>query len=135
MAANVDVQIGIFRHQVMARRHLPPATFLHDKSLLFDLSTTSLSFLPSTSSCLERSILSMTMIHHDPDSVDVEIPHTAGIAGSHEPTPPPIRIVSMNAVSTTCAVGGVRWEPATDWTFRSRVWSLPCRESVCTRTQ
>ena len=36
----------------------------------------------------------------DSDSVDVEIPHTSGVASSREPTPPSVCIVSMQGSKT-----------------------------------
>jgi len=33
--------------------------------------------------------------HDSPDFVDVEIPHTAGVASCREPTPPSVPIINM----------------------------------------
>jgi len=38
--------------------------------------------------------------HDSPDFVDVEIPHTAGVASSREPTTSSARIVSMQHSNT-----------------------------------
>jgi hypothetical protein len=50
-----------------------------------------------------------------PDFVDIdsEIPHTAGVANSHEPMLPSVHIASMhdsNTATATRAGRGVRWE-------------------------
>jgi hypothetical protein len=42
-------------------------------------------------------MITMTMTAH------VEIPHTAGVASSREPTPPSVRIVSMQDSNTASA--------------------------------
>ncbi|KAI0263146.1 hypothetical protein BGY98DRAFT_1103975 [Russula aff. rugulosa BPL654] len=75
--------------------------------------------------------------HHDhvspsqqtngPDFVDIEIPHSVGIANSLEPTTPSVRIVSMqdsNTATTTHGGDDARREPVMDRTTTMRV--SPC---------
>jgi hypothetical protein len=54
---------------------------------------------------------------------DVEIPHTAGVASSREPTPPSVPIVSVHDSNTTTtrAGGGALREPVMDQTTTKRV--------------
>ena len=60
---------------------------------------------------------------NNPDIVNVEIPHTSGIASSHEFTPPSGHIVGMqdsNTATITRAYGGARLKPVMDRT--SMMW-------------